>query len=76
MRSLYLRIWLTVVASLALFALVTGWLVQRHFDQERERFVASAQERAAAWGELLPTPSGSRESLSRAKKCTPPQVNS
>ena len=27
--------------------------MQRHFDQERERFVASAQERAAAWGDLL-----------------------
>ena len=27
--------------------------MQRHFEQERERFVATAQERAAAWGELL-----------------------
>lgn len=53
MRSLYLRIYLTVVAALALFALVSGWLLQRHFEQERERFVATAQERAAAWGELL-----------------------
>ncbi len=53
MRSLYLRIYLTVLVALALFALVSGWLVQRHFDHERELFVASAQERAAAWGELL-----------------------
>lgn len=53
MRSLYLRIYLTVVAALALFALVSGWLLQRHFEHERERFVATAQERAAAWGELL-----------------------
>lgn len=53
MRSLYLRIYLTVLVALALFAGVSGWLVQRHFDQERERFVASAQERAAAWGDLL-----------------------
>jgi len=53
LRSLYLRIYATVLVALALFALVSGWLVQRHFDQERERFVASAQERAAAWGELL-----------------------
>jgi signal transduction histidine kinase len=53
MRSLYLRIYLTVLLALALFAMVSGWLVQRHFDQERERFVASAQERAAAWGDLL-----------------------
>jgi hypothetical protein len=52
-RSLYLRIYLTVVLALGLFAMASGWLVQRHFDQERERFVASAQERAAAWGELL-----------------------
>jgi signal transduction histidine kinase len=53
MRSLYLRIYLTVLVALALFAAVSGWLVQRHFDQERERFIASAQERVAAWGELL-----------------------
>ena len=53
MRSLTLRIYLTVLVALALFGLVSGWLVQRHFDQEREHFVASAQERAAAWGELL-----------------------
>lgn len=53
MRSLYLRIYLTVLVALALFALVSGWLVQRHFEQERERIVASFQERAAAWGELL-----------------------
>jgi signal transduction histidine kinase len=53
MRSLYLRIYLTVLLALGLFALVSGWLVQRQFDQERARFVASAQERAAAWGDLL-----------------------
>ncbi len=53
MRSLYLRIYLTVLLSLALFALASGWLVQRHLAQERERFVASVQERGAAWGELL-----------------------
>jgi len=52
-RSLYLRIYLTVLLALALFAGVSGWLVQRHFDQERARFVAAAQERAVAWGELL-----------------------
>jgi signal transduction histidine kinase len=52
-RSLYLRIYVTVLAALALFALASGWLVQRHVDQERERFAAAAQERVAAWGELL-----------------------
>jgi len=53
MRSLYLRIWLTVVAALALFALVSGWLLQRHLDDERERAVAAAQDRLAAWGEMV-----------------------
>lgn len=53
MRSLYLRIWLTVVAALALFAAVSGWLVQRHLDQERARIEASLRERVGAWGELM-----------------------
>ena len=61
MRSLYLRIYLTVVVALALFALVSGWLVQRHLDQQRlrtegvvqERAEGVARERAEAWGELL-----------------------
>ncbi len=53
MRSLYLRIYLTVLVALALFALASGWLVQRHMVQERALYVAAVQERAAAWGELL-----------------------
>lgn len=53
MRSLYLRIWITVVASLALFALVSGWLVQRHLGQERAHAEAVLSERVAAWGELM-----------------------
>lgn len=53
MRSLYLRIYLTVVAALALFALVSGWVLQNHLDSERQRFESSAQERAAAWADLL-----------------------
>jgi signal transduction histidine kinase len=53
MRSLYLRIWLTVVASLALFALVSGWLVQRHLEEQRERNERVVQERMAAWADLL-----------------------
>jgi signal transduction histidine kinase len=52
-RSLYLRIWLTVVSVLAAFALVSGWLVQRHVVQERERVESAAQGRAEAWGDLL-----------------------
>ena len=53
MRSLYLRIWLTVVAALALFAAVSGWLVQRHLDQEREGSEGSVRDRVSAWGELM-----------------------
>ncbi len=57
MRSLYLRIYLTVVAALALFALVSGALVQRHFqaqfEQQRGRMESSARERAEAWGDLI-----------------------
>ena len=53
MRSLCLRIWLTVVAALALFALVSGWLLQRHVDDLRERSREAVQERIGAWGELL-----------------------
>jgi len=52
-RSLYLRIWLTVVAAVALFALVSGWLVHRHMAQERQRLESAAQGRAEAWGDLL-----------------------
>jgi len=52
-RSLYLRIWLTVVAALALFALVSGWMWQRHVEQERARFETAASERLAAWAELV-----------------------
>ncbi|HSW03708.1 sensor histidine kinase [Aquabacterium sp.] len=53
MKSLYLRIWLTVVAALALFALISGWLWQRHLEQERARFEAVASERVSAWADLL-----------------------
>ena len=53
MKSLYLRIWLTVVAALALFALVSGWMWQQHVEQERARMEAAASERLAAWAELV-----------------------
>ena len=53
MRSLYLRIYLTVVVALALFALVSGWLVQRHLEDQRVRNEGAARERAEAWAELL-----------------------
>lgn len=65
MKSLYLRIWLTVVTALALFALASGWLVQRHLEQERQRAEAVITERMAAWGDLIqnsiPGPSASDE---------------
>jgi signal transduction histidine kinase len=53
MRSLYLRIYLTVVAALALFALVSGWLLQHHLESERARVETALGERVAAWGDLL-----------------------
>jgi signal transduction histidine kinase len=55
MRSLYFRIYLTVVAALALFALASGWLVQRHLEEQRVRVEASTalRDRAEAWGDLL-----------------------
>ena len=53
MKSLYLRIWLTVLAALSLFALASGWLVQRHMEHERQRFEAVAHSRAEAWADLL-----------------------
>ncbi|MDE2148003.1 MAG: HAMP domain-containing histidine kinase, partial [Burkholderiales bacterium] len=53
MRSLYLRIYLTVVAVLALFALVSGWVLQHHLTQESARMETAIHERIMAWGELL-----------------------
>jgi signal transduction histidine kinase len=53
MKSLYLRIWLTVVAVLLLFALVSGWLVQRHLEEQRVRNEAAQRERVEAWADLL-----------------------
>ena len=57
MRSLYIRIWLTVLAALALFGAVSGWLFQRHVTAERERIEIQAQSqarsRAEAWADLL-----------------------
>lgn len=55
MKTLALRIYLTVVAVLLLFALVTGWLAQRNMEHERNQvqIQVAMQERAAALGELL-----------------------
>ncbi len=53
MKSLYLRIWLTVVVALALFAIVTGWLIQNHLTRERAQKDAELAERMAGWGEMI-----------------------
>jgi len=53
MKSLYLRIYATVVVVLLLFALVSGWVVERHLDDERRRNEQVASERVGAWAELL-----------------------
>jgi signal transduction histidine kinase len=53
MRSLTLRIYLTVVLALALFALVSGLFMRSHLEDQRTRFEGAVQERVAAWGELL-----------------------
>ena len=53
MRSLYLRIYLTVVAALALFALASGWAVQRHLEDQHVRAEGAVRERVEVWGELL-----------------------
>lgn len=42
-----------MVASLLLFALVSGWLVQRHLDEQRVLTEGAARERVEAWGDLL-----------------------
>ena len=55
MKTLALRIYLTVVTVLLLFTLGTGWLAQRHMEHERSEVQSQAaqNERAAAWGELI-----------------------
>jgi signal transduction histidine kinase len=52
-KSLYLRIYLTVVAVLLLFAFASGWVVQRHMEQERVRAEGVLTERMAAWADLI-----------------------
>jgi signal transduction histidine kinase len=53
MKSLYLRIWLTVVTMLGAFAIASGWFVQRHLESERERIESAQSERLSAWAELV-----------------------
>ncbi|MFY9459675.1 MAG: HAMP domain-containing sensor histidine kinase [Aquabacterium commune] len=55
MKTLALRIYLTVVTVLLVFALVLGWLAQRNLEHERTQVqsVTAWNERAAAWAELI-----------------------
>lgn len=53
MKSLYIRIYLTLVVLLLAFAFGSGWLFQRQFDQERARSEAAATERLAAMATLI-----------------------
>jgi len=53
MRTLYLRIYLTLVLVLLLFATGSGWVVQRHLEQDRQRADLVLTERMGAWGELI-----------------------
>ncbi len=53
MTSLTLRIYLTVVLALALFAGGAAWLFQREVQNERGRSEAQVSERIAAWGDLI-----------------------
>lgn len=70
MKSLYLRIYLTVVVALALFATGSAWLFQREVEVQRGRFEGQAAERVAAWAELiqrsLPTADAPRDEQAQA----------
>ena len=66
MKSLYLRIYLTMVVVLLLFASLSGWMFQRQIEQERGRAQSMLSERMSAWAELiqrsLPGPEASVDS--------------
>ena len=53
MKNLYLRIYATVVVVLLLFAAASGWVFQRHMEQERVRAEGVLTERMGAWAELI-----------------------
>ncbi len=53
MNTLTLRIYITVVAVLALFATSSAWIFQRHIEQEHERAQSMLAERMGAWGALI-----------------------
>lgn len=53
MKSLYVRIYLTLVALLLAFAFGSAWLFQRHIEQERGNVESAAGERLNAMAGLL-----------------------
>ena len=53
MHTLTLRIYLTVVAVLLLFAFGSGWLFQRHIEEERVQVNSMLAERVSAWADLI-----------------------
>src|ERR1700704_3940863 len=53
MKNLALRIYLTVVAVLLLFAFGSGWLFQQQIEHERARSESVLSDRMAAWGDLI-----------------------
>ena len=53
MKSLYLRIYATVVVVLLLFAFASGFVVEQHIDRERQRNESAANERLEAWADLI-----------------------
>lgn len=53
MNTLTLRIYLSIVAVLLLFAFGAGWLFQREMAQERSRVQSAIDERTEAWGDLI-----------------------
>ena len=70
MKSLYWRIYLTVLVVLAAFALGAAWLFQRQIDQERGNAEVAAGERLQAMAVLLqralPPSDAPREQQARA----------
>lgn len=70
MKSLYLRIYLTLVALLLAFAFGSAWLFQRHIEQERGSVESAAGERLNAMAGLLklalPPVTASREEQAAA----------
>jgi signal transduction histidine kinase len=68
MKSLYLRIYVTLVVVLLLFASASGLLFQSHLEQQRIRADTVLTERMGAWAELI------QRSLPGADAATDEQV--